>query len=145
MVHANLERNFIQEVLQIRFRIFATQNDECPPRCPQTLYYTMSLSLQVQNCQKNGALGVVVYSLQFHALEDMNCHGSECNIQLNIPATMIPFNTGYEIRNSTHSYIRFQTTPSNVFAFGIDGQGKVQETGWFLYPSIRFLAYQAQW
>ena len=67
------------------------------PRCPQTLYYTMSLSLQVQNCQKNGALGVVVYSRRFHALEDMNCHGSECNTQLNIPATMIPFDTGYKI------------------------------------------------
>ena len=115
------------------------------PRCPQTLYYTMSLSLQVQNCQKNGALGVVVYSRRFHALEDMNCHGSECNTQLNIPATMIPFDTGYKIRSSTRSYIRFQTTPSDMFAFGIDGQGKVQETGWFLYPSMRFLAYQAQW
>jgi len=100
---------------------------------------------KVQNCQKNGALGVVVYSRRFHALEDMNCHGSECNTQLNIPATMIPFDTGYKIRNSSHSFIRFQTTPSDVFAFGIDGQGKVQETGWFLYPSMRFLAYQAQW
>jgi len=75
----------------------------------------------------------------------MNCHGSECNTQLSIPATMIPFDTGYKIRKSSHSFIRFQTTPSDVFTFGIDGQGKLQETGWFLYPSMRFLAYQAQW
>lgn len=111
----------------------------------QSLFLNHMLFLQVQNCQTKGALGVIVSGGQFQALEDMNCQGSECNVQLNIPATMIPFDTAFKMRGSNHSYVRFQTTPSDVFAFGIDGQGKVQETGWFLYPSMRFLAYQAQW
>lgn len=103
---------------------------------------------QVHNCQSNGALGVIVYSNKYKSLDDMNCQDTECNTQLNIPATMIGYDTGSKIRNCTLSsqcFIRFQNTPSDVFAFGIDGQGKVQETGWFLYPSMRFLAYQAQW
>lgn len=86
-----------------------------------------------------------MYARRFQSLEDMNCQGSECNTQLNIPATMIEYNIGFIMKSSTQSYIRFQTTPSDVFAFGIDGQGMVQETGWFLYPSMLFLAYQAQW
>lgn len=103
---------------------------------------------KVQNCQSHGALGVIVYSNKYKSLDDMNCQGTECNTQLNIPATMIGFDTGSKIRNCTLSsqcFVRFQNTPSDVFAFGIDGQGKVQETGWFLYPSMQFLAYQAQW
>ncbi|XP_015757010.1 PREDICTED: uncharacterized protein LOC107336447 [Acropora digitifera] len=103
---------------------------------------------KVQNCQSNGALGVIVYSNKYKSLDDMNCQGTECNTQLNIPATMIGFDTGSKIRNCTLSsqcFVRFQNTPSDVFAFGIDGQGRVQETGWFLYPSMQFLAYQAQW
>lgn len=100
---------------------------------------------KVQNCQKKGAVGVLVYTRQSQPLEDMNCKGSECNTQLNIPASMIPFDAAFKIKQGNHWYIRFQTTPSDVFAFGIDGQGKVQETGWFLYPSMRFLGYQAQW
>ena len=102
-------------------------------------------SLQVQNCEKNGARGVLVYAARSQALVDMNCNGTECNTQLNIPASMISHDVGRELKSSNNSYIRFQTTPSDVFAFGIDGEGKVEETGWFLYPSMRFLAYQAQW
>ena len=88
-----------------------------------------------------------MYSRVNQALVDMNCHGSECQTQLNISATMISHDTGNRIKTDGlyHTYIRFQTTPSDVFTFGIDGQGKVQETGWFLYPSMLFMAYQAQW
>ena len=89
-------------------------------------------------------MGVVVINLPSRPLIDMNCIGSECDFPLGIPATMIPFKEGYLLR-SNNSYVRFQTTPSDTFAFGIDGQGKVEETGWFLYPSMLFLAYQAQW
>jgi len=100
---------------------------------------------KVQNCEKNGARGVLVYAAAFQALVDMNCNGTECNTQLNIPASMIPHDVGIQLKNVTNSYVRFQTTPSDTFTFGIDGEGKVEETGWFLYPSMRFLAYQAQW
>lgn len=58
---------------------------------------------------------------------------------------MIPYDVGYELKRTRNSYVRFQTTPSDTFVFGIDGEGKVQEAGWFLYPSLLFLAFQAQW
>jgi len=100
---------------------------------------------KVQNCEKNGARGVLVYAAPSQSLADMNCNGTECNTQLNIPASMIPHDVGIELKSSYNSYVRFQTTPSDTFVFGIDGEGKVEETGWFLYPSMLFLAYQAQW
>ena len=97
------------------------------------------------NSQKNGALGVVVYAKRFTTLQDMNCDGEECDTQLSIPATMIPLETKTKNASDVKIFARFQTTPSDNFFFGIDGQGKVEETGWFLYPSMRFMAYQAQW
>ena len=59
---------------------------------------------------------------------------------------MIPYDVGYYLKSyMSGTYVRFQTTPSDTFVFGIDGQGKVEEAGWFLYPSMRFMAFQAQW
>ena len=88
----------------------------------------------------------MVYAKRFTTLQDMNCDGEECDTQLSIPATMIPNEIGLKTKNDdVKIFARFQTTPSDNFFFGIDGQGKVEETGWFLYPSMRFMAYQAQW
>lgn len=106
----------------------------------QCSYFT-----KVQNSEKNGALGVLVFPEPNQALLDMNCNGSECNTQLNIPASMIPHSIGFNLSKGSGIYVRFQTTPSDTFVFGIDGEGKVEETGWFLYPSTLFMAYQAQW
>ena len=86
-----------------------------------------------------------MYAAPSQALVDMNCNGTECNTQLNIPASMIPRDVGMYLKSSYGLYVRFQNTPSDTFTFGIDGEGKVEETGWFLFPSMRFLAYQAQW
>ena len=87
----------------------------------------------------------MVYAKRFTTLQDMNCDGEECDTQLSIPATMIPLETKTKNASDVKIFARFQTTPSDNFFFGIDGQGKVEETGWFLYPSMRFMAYQAQW
>ena len=78
-------------------------------------------------------------------LQDMNCVGDECNTLLNIPATMIPREPGLTAVLAGNPFARFQTTPSDSFFFAIDGQGKLQESGWFLFPSMRFMAYEAQW
>ena len=78
-------------------------------------------------------------------LFDMNCHGTDCATKLHIPATMIPFKAGLPLLNTTSLYAQFQTAPWNAFFFGIDNEGKLQESGWFLYPSMIFMAYQAQW
>ena len=116
----------------------------CFTNCEQSLT-VFHFTPQVQNSEKNGALGVLVFPEPNQALLDMNCNGSECNTQLNIPASMIPHSIGFNLSKGSGIYIRFQTTPSDTFVFGIDGEGKVEETGWFLYPSTLFMAYQAQW
>jgi hypothetical protein len=41
--------------------------------------------------------------------------------------------------------VQFQTTPTDNFFLAIDSEGKLAQTGWFLYPSMSFLVYQAQW
>lgn len=116
----------------------------CFTNCEQSLT-VFHFTPQVQNSEKNGALGVLVFPEPNQALLDMNCNGSECNTQLNIPASMIPHSIGFYLSKGSGIYVRFQTTPSDTFVFGIDGEGKVEETGWFLYPSTLFMAYQAQW
>ncbi len=42
-------------------------------------------------------------------------------------------------------YVSFQTTPTDTFYFGIDGEGLLAEMGWLLYPSFKFFNWQAQW
>ncbi len=39
----------------------------------------------------------------------------------------------------------FQITPSPNFFFAINQKGALSEMGWFLYPTFRFMAWQAQW
>lgn len=51
----------------------------------------------------------------------------------------------YFWRSGHQVKVSFQTTPSPNFFFGIDQQGALAETGWFLYPSFSFINWQAQW
>ena len=76
---------------------------------------------------------------------DMNCQGNECATSLHIPATMISYDAGKTLVSRSGMFVGYQNTPTGDFSFGIDADGKVQESGWFLYPSMVFLAYQAQW
>lgn len=41
--------------------------------------------------------------------------------------------------------VTFQITPSPNFFFAINQKGALSEMGWFLYPTFRFMAWQAQW
>uniref|UniRef100_A0A4W5N9J7 Uncharacterized protein n=1 Tax=Hucho hucho TaxID=62062 RepID=A0A4W5N9J7_9TELE len=41
--------------------------------------------------------------------------------------------------------VSFQSTPSPNFFIDIDQQGALSEMGWFLYPSFKFINWQAQW
>ncbi|EDO48865.1 predicted protein [Nematostella vectensis] len=100
---------------------------------------------KIKNAQNNGALGVMAYAPRSGLERDLNCNGRECEQQLNIPATLIHSASGFRLTQVSGLYARFQTTPSDAFVFGIDGQGRVQQTSWFLFPSMRFLAYHAQW
>ena len=103
---------------------------------------------QVSIAEKAGAVGVVVYA-PVDNMVDMNCNGTDCDTQLNIPAAMISQKDARNILRSLYSgmkfYVKLQNTPSDNFFFGIDSQGKLEETGWLLYPSMIFMAYQGQW
>ena len=78
----------------------------------------------------------------------MNCVGDECNSLLPIRGTMISYVDGTALLQALTAgsvNLTFQTVQSPAFYFGIDGQGKVQQTGWLLYPSFFFLIWQSQW
>jgi len=98
---------------------------------------------------KAKAIAVIVYSDEKEPLTDMTCVKEECGVDLKLPGTMVSYETGQKIlkllRSGKAAYARFQHTPTRNFFLAIDEQGKLQEVGWLLYPSMRFLTYQAEW
>ncbi len=98
---------------------------------------------------KANALAVIVYSEENTAVVDMTCSGEECATNSNIPGTMITYEAGQKLlellKSGEEIYARFQHTPSRNFFLALDEQGKLQEVGWLLFPSMRFLTYQAEW
>lgn len=94
-------------------------------------------------------MGALIYTTADEPLVDMTCDGSECEEEMKTPASMIPYESGKRILSelsvSDEVYIKFQHTPSRNFFVAIDEQGKLQEVGWLLYPSMIFLSYQAKW
>lgn len=46
-------------------------------------------SVQVQNMAKSNASGVLVYALPGNPLQDMNCLEDQCDVELNISASMV--------------------------------------------------------
>ncbi|KAL2084443.1 hypothetical protein ACEWY4_019961 [Coilia grayii] len=106
-----------------------------------------SFFTKVKNMAASKAVGVLVYTSAGQPIKDMNCIGEECYTGLGIPAAMVHLE--YLVVRTLWAGIvvsvSFQTTPSPNFFFGIDHQGVLSETGWFLYPTFRFLSWQAQW
>lgn len=101
------------------------------------------------HAQVAGALGAVVYTTPLEPLLDMTCDGAECEEEMKIPGTMISHENGKKIKRLLERgddlYVNFQHTPSRNFFVAIDEQGKLQEVGWLLFPSMIFLSYQAKW
>ncbi|KAJ8290645.1 hypothetical protein GJAV_G00015780 [Gymnothorax javanicus] len=106
-----------------------------------------SFFTKVQNMAKSKAVGVLVYASPGSPIQDMNCVGEECDIPLSIPASMVHLEPSVVLAllKMQPVNVSFQTTPSPSFFFGIDQQGALAEVGWFLYPTFRFLCWQAQW
>ena len=103
----------------------------------------------MMHAQLAGALGAVLFSTPSEPLVDMTCDGAECEEEMKIPGTMISYDNGMKILKSIlkgeEICINFQHTPSRNFFVAIDEQGKLQEVGWLLFPSMIFLSYQAKW
>ncbi|XP_063054306.1 uncharacterized protein si:dkey-256h2.1 [Engraulis encrasicolus] len=106
-----------------------------------------SFFTKLKNMADSKAMGVLVYTSAGQPIKDMNCIGEECQTGLGIPAAMVHFESSVDhaLRSGKEVKVSFQTTPSPSFFFGINHQGVLSETGWFLYPTFRFLSWQAQW
>jgi len=104
---------------------------------------------KIMHAQQAGALGVVIFSTPSEPLVDMTCEGGECEEEMKLPGSMISYENGMRIMKylsvKEDVYINFQHTPSRNFFVAIDEQGKLQEVGWLLFPSMIFLSYQAKW
>lgn len=106
-----------------------------------------SVFTKIKNMADSNATGVLVYALPGNPIRDMNCLGDECSTSLNIPASMVHIEPSVmqALRSGRIVNVTFQITPSPNFFIGIDQQGALSEMGWFLYPTFRFIAWQAQW
>ena len=108
-----------------------------------------SFFTKMQNAQRAGAVAALVFTTADGSLVDMTCDGLECEDEMKIAGTMIPYGTGQQLLQLLEEpkdvYIRFQHSPTRNFFLAIDQQGKLQEVGWLLYPSMIFLTYQAKW
>ncbi|XP_071789142.1 uncharacterized protein [Asterias amurensis] len=105
-----------------------------------------SFSKKISTMGLSGASAVIVYANPDQPVQDMNCNGDECDQPPEIPATMVPYSQQLLDRlKTTKLSVSFQTTPTNTFYFGIDGEGLLAEMGWLLYPSFKFFNWQAQW
>ncbi|KAG7216467.1 hypothetical protein INR49_001953 [Caranx melampygus] len=106
-----------------------------------------SFFTKVQSMAKSNASGVLVYALPGNPIQDMNCVEDECYSRLGIPAAMVHLepSVAQALRFGQKVNVSFQMTPSPNFFISIDPQGALAEMGWFLYPSFRFINWQAQW
>uniref|UniRef100_W5LR72 Si:dkey-256h2.1 n=1 Tax=Astyanax mexicanus TaxID=7994 RepID=W5LR72_ASTMX len=106
-----------------------------------------SFFTKIKTMSESNATGVLVYASPGNPIQDMNCVGDECNTTLNIPAAMLHIEPAVveALSKGKSVNVSFQVTPSPNFFFAIDHQGALAEMGWFLYPTFRFLSWQAEW
>jgi len=78
-------------------------------------------------------------------MKEIVCQDEECDLDLSIPASVVPFTHFFSSVAGRNLTVRYQNTPSPNLCFSIDRKGKLGECGWLLYPSLRFYNWQAQW
>ena len=97
---------------------------------------------------KTGIQFVLIYAKNGEPLKEIKCHKQECYHLLDASASMISFEAGEDARKilmKEELYVEFQITSQDNFFFAINHKGRLAEIGLFLYPSLHFLAYEAQW
>ena len=96
-----------------------------------------------------GIHAVLIYPEEDEQIKELTCNGHHCFTPLHLSASMIPYKDGVHIKNLLQSkmklYASYQFTPQENFFLAIDGQGKLAEVGLFLFPSMKFMAYEAKW
>ena len=91
---------------------------------------------------------VLIYAKQNEPVKEIKCEKEECFHILGASAAMISFDDGNKARRMMKDqelFVELQTTSQDNFFFAIDPRGRLAEVGLFLYPSLHFLAYEAQW
>lgn len=107
-----------------------------------------SFFTKVQFMAKSNVSGVLVYVGPGKPLQDMTCAGAECDPpSLDVPAAMVHLEPSVvqALRLGQLVNVSFQATPSPKFFICIDQQGALAEMGGLLYPTFRFINWQAQW
>nr|XP_058954000.1 uncharacterized protein LOC131781372 [Pocillopora verrucosa] len=104
---------------------------------------------KIHNMNKVGVKAVIIYSEEDAPIKELSCKGHHCFKPLYTPASMISHKDGIHIKHLLRAkmklYVSYQFTPQENFFLGIDGQGKLAEVGLFLFPSMKFMAYEAKW
>uniref|UniRef100_A0A8C6TMP4 Si:dkey-256h2.1 n=1 Tax=Neogobius melanostomus TaxID=47308 RepID=A0A8C6TMP4_9GOBI len=107
-----------------------------------------SFFTKVQSLAKSNVSGVLVYAGPGKPIRDMTCEGAECDPPaLDVPAAMVHLEPSVvqALRLGQSVNVSFQATPSPKFFICIDQQGALVEMGGFLYPTFKFINWQAQW
>ena len=106
-------------------------------------------SEQIQHMSKAGIYAVIIYSEEDEPIKELTCDSHHCFTPLHISASMISHKDGMHIKHLLSAkmklYVSYQFTPQENYFLGIDGQGKLAEVGLFLFPSMKFMAYEAKW
>ena len=100
----------------------------------------------------NGAVGVVVYAAEDETVNEIDCVSKFCRSAsykpLNTPATMISAADGKKLKALLRAgsvNVEYKSKHLDHFFFGSDHFGNLAEGGWFMFPSLVHLAYQAKW
>ena len=98
---------------------------------------------------KAGIQAVLIYPEEDKPIKELTCDSHHCFMPLRISASMISHKDGVHIKKlllaKMKLYVSYQFTPQENFFLAIDGQGKLAEVGLFLFPSMKFMAYEAKW
>lgn len=92
---------------------------------------------------------MITYPEEHKPIVELACNGRQCFVPLSLSGSMISHENGVHIKKlllaKMKLYVSYQFTPQENFFLAIDGQGRLAEVGLFLYPSLKFMAYEAKW
>ncbi|KAK9845998.1 hypothetical protein WJX81_008020 [Elliptochloris bilobata] len=112
---------------------------------------TCSYADIVASVQAAGGAGVLVGAPNSSSVVQMDCMGAQCDLNLTIPASMIPPAAAEAMQDALTSEAEPRTVKfgKEKTAFGryaaIDGQGRLQQVGYESSPTLALLAWEAQW
>jgi hypothetical protein len=106
----------------------------------------------LEKAEKLGAASAILYPTDpNHDLTEISCQGDECNVAVNISATMVSgpeamsIAAALEKDNSLVLTFTFIEEPSPGRSFAIDFNGNLQENGWEVWPWLSYLSWSAQY